>query len=105
EKNFFDTIFLFAVAQAVGVYAIAIPFFMVEAESLPLSVGILTGLMWLPFSALVGHWVGVFHATTRSILILFIWYLLPEFRFAGTAIAIVGIYLITINILLQRRIP
>ncbi len=51
-KNFFDTLILCAVAQALGVYAIAIPFFMLEAESLPLSVGILAGLIWLPFSAL-----------------------------------------------------
>ncbi len=44
-KNLFNTIFLYAVAQAPGVYAIAIPFFMLEAESLTLSVVILTGLM------------------------------------------------------------
>ena len=105
DKNYFDTIFLYAVAQAVGVYAIAIPFFMLEAESLPMSVGILTGLMWLPFSALVGHWVGIFHASIRTGLILVIWYVFPDFRFAGTAIAIVGVYLITIMLLLQRKLP
>ena len=44
-KNEFDNLFLFTVGQAVLVYAIAIPFFMIDYSSLPLSVGILTGLM------------------------------------------------------------
>ena len=49
-KNTFDKLFMFTVAQSVLVYAIAIPFFLEDYTSLPLTVGILTGTMWLPFS-------------------------------------------------------
>ena len=49
-KNVFDGLFLRAVAMAVLVFAIAIPFFQADYTSLPLSVGILSGLMWLPWS-------------------------------------------------------
>jgi hypothetical protein len=44
-KNTFDTLFFSAVAQAILVYAIAIPFFQIDHSSLPFTVGILTGLM------------------------------------------------------------
>src|SRR5262249_60430466 len=47
-KNVFDSLFLHTVAMAVLVYAIAIPFFQADYTSLPLSVGILSGLMWWP---------------------------------------------------------
>ena len=49
-KNDFDKLFLFSVAQAALSYAIAIPFFIIDYTSLPMTVGILTGAMWLPFS-------------------------------------------------------
>ena len=49
-KNEFDQLFMFTVVQALLVYSIALPFFLVDYTSLPLSVGILTGLMWVPFS-------------------------------------------------------
>ena len=44
-KNTFDKLFLFTVGQAVLVYSIAIPFFIVDYSSLPMTIGILTGLM------------------------------------------------------------
>jgi hypothetical protein len=49
-KNAFDSLFFHCVAMALLVYAIAIPFFRIDYTSLPLSVGILSGLMWVPFS-------------------------------------------------------
>lgn len=101
-KNEFDGLFMFTVAQAVLVYSIAIPFFLLDYTSLPLSVGILTGLMWLPFSWIVKHWVGIFHTMTRTIVILLLWYLLPEYRFVAIPFAIVLIYLATLFILNQR---
>ena len=54
-KNAFDKFFLHALVQALAVYAIAIPFFLIERSSLPLSVGIPTGLMWVQFSGFTGH--------------------------------------------------
>jgi hypothetical protein len=103
-KNEFDTLFLFTAGQAILVYTIAIPFFLIDYSSLPMSVGILTGLMWLPFSWIINHWVGIFHTLLRTILILTLWYLLPEYRFITIPFAIVLIYIITIIILKNRKL-
>lgn len=98
-KNVFDGLFLYTVFQAVTVYAIAIPFFLTDYSSLPLSVGILTGTMWLPFSWIIKHWVGVFHTLTRTLVVLLLWYLFPNLRFVVIPFAIVAIYIITLWIL------
>lgn len=102
-KNEFDTLFLFTVGQAILVYSIAIPFFLVDYSSIPMTVGILTGLMWLPFSWIIKHWVGIFHTLTRIITVLTLWYLLPEYRFIAIPFAIVLIYIITLIILKNRK--
>lgn len=102
-KNEFDTLFLFTVGQAILVYSIAIPFFLIDYSSLPMTVGILTGLMWLPFSWIIKHWVGVFHAVARTVLVLSLWYLLPEYRFITIPFAIVLMYIITLIILKNRK--
>ncbi|MFK8059700.1 MAG: hypothetical protein AB8B78_06365 [Polaribacter sp.] len=103
-KNVFDKLFLSTVAQSVLVYAIAIPFFLVDYTSLPLTVGILTGTMWLPFSWIVKHWVGVFHSLSRTIIIVILWYVFPEIRFVIIPFSIVLIYIITIFILKNRKL-
>lgn len=102
-KNTFDILFLYSVVQAILVYAIAIPFFIENYSSLPLTVGILTGLMWLPLSWIIDHWVGVFHTFVRTISVLTLWYLFPTNRFVAIPLAIVVIYMITIVILNNRR--
>lgn len=102
-KNEFDKLFLLTVGQALLAYAIAIPFFLVDYSSLPMTVGILTGLMWLPFSWIINHWIGIFHATFRTTIVLALWYLLPEYRFVSIPFAIVLIYIITIVVLRNRR--
>ena len=101
-KNVFDGLFLYTVAQAVLVYAIAIPFFLLDYTSLPLTVGILTGTMWLPFSWIIKHWVGIFHALSRTVLIVLFWYLFPEQRFVVIPFTVVFIYIITMFILNRR---
>ena len=103
-KNEFDALFLYTVGQAVLVYSIAIPFFIIDYTSLPLTVGILTGLMWIPFSWIIKHWVGLFHTLARTALILGLWYAFPEQRFVTIPFAIVGIYVLTILILQNRKI-
>ncbi|WP_442587198.1 DUF7010 family protein [Pedobacter sp. AW31-3R] len=100
--NTFDKLFFYIVAQAILVYSIAIPFFVVSYSSLPLTVGILTGLMWLPLSWIIDHWVGIFHSFVRTISVLALWYLFPEHRFVFIPLAIVVIYIITIIILNNR---
>lgn len=102
EGNFFDRLFLSTVVMAVLVYAIAIPFFLIEPTSLPLSVGILAGLMWVPFSGLIEHWVGLFHAFSRTGLVVAVWYVIPEDRFVAIPAVIVAIYLVTIYVLVRR---
>lgn len=102
-KNTFDRLFFFTVGQALLVYSIAIPFFLIDYSSLPLTVGILTGLMWLPLTWIIDHWVGVFHAITRTITVLTLWYLLPQHRFIAIPFAIVMVYVFTIAILMKRN--
>lgn len=102
KGNFFDRLFLLTVVMAFLVYAIAIPFFLIEPTSLPLSVGILAGLMWVPFSGLIRHWVGLFHGITRTVLVVAAWYLFPEHRFVVIPAVIVAIYGVTIYVLEVR---
>ena len=101
--NLFDRLFLLSIGMACLVYAIAIPFFLIEPTSLPLTVGILTGLMWLPFSGIIQHWVGYFHAAARTVLIVAVWYLFPEYRFLSVSLVIIVIYAVTISALHRRR--
>jgi hypothetical protein len=69
---------------------------------LPLSVGILTGLMWLPLSWVIQHWVGVFHTLVRTVLVLAAWFTFPGHRLTLIPALIVAVYIVTI-IVLERR--
>ena len=102
-KNEFDQLFMFTVVQALLVYAIALPFFMVDYSSLPMTVGILTGLMWVPFTWIIKHWIGLFHAIFRTVVVLVLWYAFTDHRFVVIPFAIVGIYIITIIVLKNRK--
>jgi len=102
EKNVFDSLFMHSVVMAWLVFAIAIPFMQFEPTSLPLTVGILAGLMWIPFGWIIQHWVGLFHGVARTVLVLAAWYLFPEQRFVVIPAVIVAIYLVTIAVLVRR---
>lgn len=95
-KNTFDNLFFLTVAQAILVYSIAIPFFIVDYTSLPLTVGVLTGLMWVPLTWIIDHWVGLFHSIVRTILVLILWYLFPSDRFIAIPIAIIIVYIVSL---------
>lgn len=101
-KNAFDGLFMHTVAEAMLVYAIAIPFFLVDWQSLPLTVGVLTGIMWLPLAWIIRHWVGYFHALARTAGVVAAWYAWPDARFVAVPLVIVAVYLITI-VILERR--
>lgn len=101
-RNAFDSLFFHTVAMSLMVYAIAIPFFEEDYTSLPLTVGILSGLMWLPLSWIVQHWVGAAHAIVRTVLVVAVWYAFPHARFVAVPAAIVVVYLVTIVVLEQR---
>lgn len=104
-QNEFDRLFFITVQMSWLVFAIAIPFFMIEPTSLPLSVGILAGLMWLPFSWIIQHWIGMFHAFARTALCTIAWFAFPDQRFVVIPAIIVIIYLITIYVLARRPRP
>lgn len=101
-KNTFDSLFFHTVFMSLLVYAIAIPFFMIDYTSLPLTVGILAGLMWVPLSWIIQHWVGIFHSVSRTLLLVATYYLIPDHRFVISAVVIVVIYIITIIVLENR---
>ena len=101
-NNEFDRLFFYGAAMAILVYSIAIPFFLKDHTSLPLTVGILTGLMWMPFSWIIQHWIGLFHTLSRTALVLGTWYALPAHRFVAIPLVIVAIYIVTIVILESR---
>jgi hypothetical protein len=101
-KNVFDGLFFRTVGEALLVFAIAIPFFRADYTSLPLSVGILSGLMWLPFSWIIGHWIGTFHTLARTALVTASWYFFPHARFFAIPVVIVAIYVVTIVVLEVR---
>jgi hypothetical protein len=105
NQNEFDKLFFVTVQMSWLVFAIAIPFFLIEPTSLPLSVGILAGLMWLPFSWIIRHWIGTFHAFARTALCTIAWFAFPDLRFVIIPFIIVVIYLITIYVLAKRPRP
>lgn len=102
EKNTFDRLFFSGLLMALLVYAIAIPFFLQDYRSVTLTVGILTGLMWIPFSWIIQHWIGYFHTLSRTLLILIAWYVLPEHHFQVIPAIIVLTYIITIFVMEKR---
>ncbi len=101
-KNTFDSLFMHTVAMSLGVYAIAIPYFMADPTSLPLTVGILTGLMWVPLSWVIRHPVGLWHAGVRTVAVLAVWLAFPQHRFVAVALVIVVVYAVTL-VVLERR--
>ena len=103
QGNLFDRLFFLTIMMAWLVFAIAIPFAIADPTSAPLSVGILAGLMWLPFSAMIQHWVGLFHGITRTVLVLLAWYAFPMHRYVVIPAVIVVLYLITIYVLATRQ--
>lgn len=102
-RNEFDKLFFLTVGQSLLTYAIAIPYFMADHTSLPLSVGILSGTMWLPMSWIIRHWVGLFHGIARTVLVLTAWLAFPHHRFVAVPAVIVAVYLVTILIIVKRK--
>jgi len=101
-KNEFDRLFISAVVMCLLIFAIALPWAARDYQSLPLSFGVLAGLMWLPYSWIIQHWVGVFHALARSVLVLGAWYAFPAQRFVLIPALIVAVYLVTIWVMERR---
>ncbi|WP_419146889.1 DUF7010 family protein [Pseudoalteromonas 'SMAR'] len=103
EMNPFDKLFLYTVAMSFCGFAIAIPFGIENHTSLPLSIGIISGLMWLPISWTLEHSVGLIHTILRTLLIVAAWYVWPEIRFTAIPFLIVFVYGISITQLYLRH--
>jgi len=105
SHNDLDRLFGLNVLMANLVWGVAIPFWLIDPSSLPLSVGILAGLMWVPFSWMLQHWVGLFHGIARTILVVVAWFLFPAHRFLVIPALIVIVYVISILALATRPLP
>tara|TARA_R110002153_G_scaffold13189_6_gene49321 strand:- start:7093 stop:7665 length:573 start_codon:yes stop_codon:yes gene_type:complete len=101
-NNAFNHLFMVGLVMALLVFSLALPFAMQDYSSIPLTVGILSGLMWMPFSWAIQHWAGYFHAISRTALVLSVWIIFPEHRFVAIPVVIVVIYIITM-LALERR--
>lgn len=101
-KNEFDRLFMSGMLMSLLVFTIALPWAAQNHESLPLTFGVLAGLMWLPYSWIIQHWIGAFHAIARSLLCVAAWYAFPAQRFVLIPALIVAVYVITI-VVQERR--
>ncbi len=101
-KNSFDRLFFVGMIMSLLVFAIALPVAAIDHTTVPLSIGILAGLMWMPLSWAIEHWIGYFHTLTRTFGIVAAWYLFPEARVEAISAVIVAVYIVSL-ITLERR--
>ncbi len=101
-RNSFDRLFFVGLGMSLMVFAIALPVAAIDHTTVPLSIGILAGLMWMPLSWAIEHWVGYFHTLTRTFGIVAAWYLFPEARVEAISAVIVAVYIVSL-ITLEHR--
>ena len=101
-KNSFDRLFFVGMIMSLMVFAIALPVAAIDHTTVPLSIGILAGLMWMPLSWAIEHWVGYFHTIARTFGIVVAWYLFPDARVEAISAVIVAVYIVSL-ITLERR--
>ena len=101
-KNSFDRLFFVGMIMSLLVFAIALPVAAIDHTTVPLSIGILAGLMWMPLSWAIEHWIGYFHTLTRTFGIVAAWYLFPDARVEAISAVIVAVYIVSL-ITLERR--
>ena len=101
-KNSFDRLFFVGMIMSLMVFAIALPVAAIDHTTVPLSIGILAGLMWMPLSWAIEHWIGYFHTLTRTFGIVAAWYLFPDARVEAISAVIVAVYIVSL-IILERR--
>ncbi|MCC2616152.1 hypothetical protein LJ739_07865 [Aestuariibacter halophilus] len=98
----FDRLFFVGMIMSLMVFAIALPVAAIDHTTVPLSLGILTGLMWMPLSWAIEHWVGYFHTTLRTLGIVVVWYAFPDARVEAISAVIVSVYAVSL-VVLERR--
>jgi hypothetical protein len=102
STNDLDRLFGRSILMVNLIWVIAIPFWMVMPASLPLTVGVFSGLHWIIFGWIVQHWIGMFHTVVRAGLVVVCWFLFPDLRFVVIPFMIVAMYLVTIYVLATR---
>lgn len=98
----FDRLFFVGLIMSLMVFAIALPVAAIDHTTVPLSIGILAGLMWMSLSWAIQHWVGYFHTISRTVLIVAAWYLFPDARVEAISSVIVAVYVVSLYALEQR---
>ncbi|GFD84712.1 DUF7010 family protein [Alteromonas marina] len=101
-SNSFDRLFFVGMLMSLLVFAIALPVAAIDHTTVSLSIGILAGLMWMPLSWAIEHWVGYFHTIARTFGIVGAWYLFPDARVEAISAVIVSVYIVSL-IALERR--
>lgn len=101
-KNSFDNLFYVGLVMSLLVFAIALPVAAQDATTLPLSLGILSGLMWMPLSWAIEHWIGYFHTLARTGGIVVAWYVFPENHVEAISAVIVAVYIVSLVVLEMR---
>jgi len=102
EMNPFDSLFLYTVVMSLMCFAIVVPFIQENHLALPMAIGIISGLMWLPISWTLEHKVGIYHTVSRTLSLVLVWYIAPEQSFVLVPFIIVIIYLFSIYALYKR---
>lgn len=101
-KNAFQSLFFHGMGQAILVYAIVIPFAIIEPRAAPMGVGILAGLMWVPMSWIIRHPIGWWHAGVRTAALCAGWFLMPDHQYVVAPLIVIACYLFTIPVLERR---
>lgn len=100
--NPFEQLLVYCFTGSLCAYALIIPLYMQDISTLPLTVGVLASLIWLPYSWIIEHWVGVVHVATRMLLLPLAWYFFPEYRFTLIPMLIFALYVFTAMVLEHR---
>ncbi|WP_326542880.1 DUF7010 family protein [Pseudorhodoferax sp.] len=86
-------------------WALHIPLLAGQPAYVPLSLGTALGLHWVVYSWIVGHPLGVIHATLRTALVLAAWLALPDHRVTGVALAVATAYAVALLQMQTRSLP
>ena len=84
-------------------WAVAVPFWIADPSSLPLTAGVIMGLQWIVLGWIIQHWIGLVHAIVRTASVVAVWSLFPQHRFVAVPLMIVVVYLVSIFALVRRR--
>ncbi len=101
-RTSFDTLFFVGMIMSLMVFGIAMPVAAIDHTTVPLTLGILAGLMWMPLSWSIEHWVGYFHTSARTAGIVAAWYLFPDARVEAISAVIVAVYIVSLYALERR---